>query len=128
MTLLSLMNDFVQFISSLFTVKTDFASSILSDTVMLHLTTTYYKIQFSVDCLYNLASNIYSSVFGSVSTISFNSIIVALKFVSLIALLIFIRGGIPRYRFDHLTKIGWIKYLSLVLASMLIQFLLLWMC
>ena len=128
MTLLSLINDFVQFISALFTVKTDFASSILSDTVMLHLTTTYYKIQFSVDCLYNLLSDIYSSVFGSVSTISFNSIIVALKFVSLIALLIFIRGGIPRYRFDHLTKIGWIKYLSLVLASMLIQFLLLWMC
>lgn len=128
MTLLSLINDFVQFISSLFTVKTDFASSILSDTVMLHLTTAYYKIQFSVDCLYYLLSDIYSSVFGSVSTISFNSIIVALKFVSLIALLIFIRGGIPRYRFDHLTKIGWIKYLSLVLASMLIQFLLLWMC
>ena len=114
--------------SSLFTVKTDFASSILSDTMMIHLTTTYYKLQFSVDWAYSLLADLYSSVFGSVSTISFNSIIVALKFVSLIALLIFIRGGIPRYRFDHLTKIGWIKYLSLVLASMLIQFLLLWMC
>lgn len=128
MTLLSLINDLLQFMSSLFTVKTDFASSILSDTAMLHLTTTYYKLQFSVDWLYSLLADLYSSVFGSVSTISFNSIIVALKFVSLIALLIFIRGGIPRYRFDHLTKIGWIKYLSLVLASMLIQFLLLWMC
>ena len=128
MTLLSLINDFLQFMSSLFTTKTDFTSSILSDTMMIHLTTVYYKLQFSIDWMYSLFADLYSSVFGSVSTISFNSIIVALKFVSLIALLIFIRGGIPRYRFDHLTKIGWIKYLSLVLASMLIQFLLLWMC
>ena len=128
MTLLSLINDFLQFMSSLFTVKTDFASIILSDTMVIHLTTTYYKLQFSIDWIYSLFADLYSSVFGSVSTISFNSIVVALKFVSLIALLIFIRGGIPRYRFDHLTKIGWIKYLSLVLASMLIQFLLLWMC
>jgi len=128
LTLLSLINDFLQFMSSLFTVKTDFASIILSDTMVIHLTTTYYKLQFSIDWIYSLFADLYSSVFGSVSTISFNSIVVALKFVSLIALLIFIRGGIPRYRFDHLTKIGWIKYLSLVLASMLIQFLLLWMC
>lgn len=28
------------------------------------------------------------------------------KFILLIALLVFVRGGIPRYRFDFLTKIG----------------------
>jgi len=45
--------------------------------------------------------------------------ITALKFLMLIAMLVFIRGGIPRYRYDFLTKIGWIKFLSLVLAVFL---------
>jgi NADH:ubiquinone oxidoreductase subunit H len=35
-----------------------------------------------------------------------NSVIFALKFLILISLLIFIRGGVPRYRYDFLTKIG----------------------
>lgn len=48
-----------------------------------------------------------------------DAIITALKFLILIAMLIFIRGGIPRYRYDFLTKIGWIKFLSLVLAVFL---------
>lgn len=43
----------------------------------------------------------------------------AFKFIILIALLVFIRGGIPRYRYDFLTKIGWIKFLSLVLVVFL---------
>ena len=30
----------------------------------------------------------------------------SLKFIILTALLVFIRGGIPRYRYDFLTKIG----------------------
>ena len=33
-------------------------------------------------------------------------IILTLKFISLISLLIFVRGGLPRYRYDFLTKIG----------------------
>jgi len=48
----------------------------------------------------------------------------SLKFIILIALLVFIRGGIPRYRYDFLTKIGWIKFLSLVLAVFLTSLLL----
>jgi len=34
------------------------------------------------------------------------SILFTFKFLILIALLVFIRGGIPRYRYDFLTKIG----------------------
>lgn len=52
------------------------------------------------------------------------AIIFTLKFIFLIALLVFIRGGIPRYRYDFLTKIGWIKFLSLVLAVFLSSLLL----
>ena len=50
---------------------------------------------------------------------SIAALITAFKFLILIALLIFIRGGVPRYRYDFLTKIGWIKFLSLVLAVFL---------
>lgn len=34
------------------------------------------------------------------------ALVVALKFILIIALFVFIRGGIPRYRYDFLTKIG----------------------
>jgi len=53
-----------------------------------------------------------------------DAIITALKFLILISMLVFIRGGIPRYRYDFLTKIGWIKFLSLVLAVFLSTLLL----
>lgn len=38
-----------------------------------------------------------------------------LKFVSSIAFLILIRGGTPRYRYDYLTKLGWLKFIGLVI-------------
>jgi len=56
--------------------------------------------------------------------ISFNILNVAFKFIVLIALLIFVRGGIPRYRYDFLTKVGWIKFLSLILSIFLSSLLL----
>lgn len=43
----------------------------------------------------------------------------SLKFILLLALLIFIRGGVPRYRYDFLTKMGWIKFLNIVLGGFL---------
>ena len=49
----------------------------------------------------------------------------AIKFLVCIALLIFARGGIPRFRFDYLTKLGWIRFLSLVLMSFLVELLIL---
>lgn len=54
-----------------------------------------------------------------ITTNMLDATITALKFLTLIAMLVFIRGGIPRYRYDFLTKIGWIKFLSLVLAVFL---------
>lgn len=41
-----------------------------------------------------------------IKTTSLYSIIFGIKFVIFIAFLIFIRGGIPRYRYDFLTKLG----------------------
>jgi NADH:ubiquinone oxidoreductase subunit H len=35
-----------------------------------------------------------------------DAILIALKFLLCVSLLIFARGGIPRFRFDYLTKLG----------------------
>ena len=35
-----------------------------------------------------------------------------------------IRGGVPRYRYDFLTKMGWVKFLGYVLSLFLIVFVL----
>ena len=62
----------------------------------------------------------------SVKTTIVNAIVITVKFVLLIALLVFVRGGIPRYRYDFLTKVGWIKFLSLILAVFLSSLLLIY--
>lgn len=54
-----------------------------------------------------------------------NALSISAKFILGIVCLIFARGGIPRFRFDYLTKLGWIRFLSLVLVSFLIQILIL---
>jgi NADH:ubiquinone oxidoreductase subunit H len=128
MTLWDMINSSTVFMTSMFNYKSEYTSLLLSDATFVSLTSLYYKLQYVVDCVNLNLSLVFNSVFFSVSTTTFNALVIAFKFLMLIALLIFIRGGIPRYRFDHLTKIGWIKYLSLVLASILMQFLLLWMC
>lgn len=61
----------------------------------------------------------------NLSTTSINALCMSIKFLLCIAFLIFARGGIPRFRFDYLTKLGWIRFLSLVLLSILIEILLL---
>ena len=61
----------------------------------------------------------------NLSTTSVNSLCMSIKFLLCIAFLIFARGGIPRFRFDYLTKLGWIRFLSLVLLSILMEILLL---
>jgi NADH:ubiquinone oxidoreductase subunit H len=106
MSLLNFISDSLSFATAVFTAKTDYSSYIISDTTGVYLTVLYYKVQYFMDQCYCLLTLIYSSLFWSVSSPSLNALIVALKFLSLIALLIFIRGGIPRYRFDHLTKVG----------------------
>ena len=53
----------------------------------------------------NLPKLIFNSFFFLKITYSF-IFNMGIKFIALIALLIFVRGGIPRYRYDFLTKIG----------------------
>jgi len=53
------------------------------------------------------------------------SINITIKLAICIAILIAIRGCIPRYRYDFLTKIGWVKFLSYVLVFFLYAVLIL---
>lgn len=45
------------------------------------------------------------------------------KLASCILILILIRGGVPRYRYDYLTKIGWIRFLAWTLTIFLVVLL-----
>lgn len=65
-----------------------------------------------------------TSILLTIKLTSFLSIFMGLKVILLIGLLIVVRGGIPRYRYDFLTKLGWIKTLSLVLVIFLVNLLL----
>lgn len=101
---------------------------------ILYKYSLYTSLQFSVIFVIvtsvKLLLTIYTSLlypvlycFSTIKATSLCSIFLAIKFIALISLLIFVRGGIPRYRYDFLTKLGWIKTLSLVLAVFLINLL-----
>lgn len=43
----------------------------------------------------------------------------AIKFCLCISFLVLIRGGAPRYRYDYLTKLGWLKFLGFIILMFL---------
>ena len=52
------------------------------------------------------------------------TLIFTIKITLCLSFLIVIRGGVPRYRYDFLTKMGWVKFLGYVLTIFLISVLL----
>ena len=50
--------------------------------------------------------------------------IFTIKVTFFVCFLILIRGGVPRYRYDFLTKIGWVKFLLNVLGYFVLFFVL----
>ena len=81
-----------------------------------YLTHTYPSLFTNVETFFHLSGSLvfdYMSIilqafhtvfnFKYLNSAVFNT---GFKFILLIALLVFVRGGIPRYRFDFLTKIG----------------------
>lgn len=98
-----------------------------------YITLTFYRITNIITSTLISLHSMYAQIFFSLELLITSStnflvskaITMSLKFLLCIALLIFARGGIPRYRFDYLTKLGWIRFLSLVLLSFLIELLLL---
>lgn len=47
----------------------------------------------------------------------------AFKLAPVLAFLMLIRAGLPRYRYDYLTKLGWVKFLSFMAAVIIIYYL-----
>ena len=76
--------------------------------IMLHyLLATILIISFML--VTALTSNLLNPLVHILSTVkltSYLSIFMGIKFIILIGLLIVVRGGIPRYRYDFLTKLG----------------------
>ena len=68
--------------------------------------TIYAVLVTSFSVLLVFSELVYLLLSDSLSSGMLDSLIVSVKFLLLVALLVFIRGGIPRYRFDHLTKMG----------------------
>ena len=93
-------------------------TNIVCETICL----LYININSALVYLLNLLDVI---SYFNLGTTSVNALCMSLKFLLCIAFLIFARGGIPRFRFDYLTKLGWIRFLSLVLLSILIEILIL---
>ena len=71
-------------------------------------------LDFSLYCGFTSNSYKWSYIFPQNITINF-----AFKFLLSIALLILIRGGTPRYRYDYLSKLGWLKFLGFTIATFL---------
>jgi NADH:ubiquinone oxidoreductase subunit H len=79
--------------------------------------TLFFNLQFIIiytfilltTLTYTTIINLYITILNFITSIkftSFLSIFMGLKFIVLIGLLIVVRGGIPRYRYDFLTKLG----------------------
>ena len=51
------------------------------------------------------------------------TILTSLKITLVLAFLMLIRAGLPRYRYDYLTKLGWVKFLSFMAAFIVIHYI-----
>nr|ACX30968.1 NADH dehydrogenase subunit 1b [Moneuplotes minuta] len=47
----------------------------------------------------------------------------AVKVILTITMLVLIRASLPRYRYDYLTKLGWVKFLLVLVILMFISYL-----
>lgn len=83
---------------------------------------------FFLNCIYGFLDLINPFFFNSLSLINWQiglnlpqnfSLFLGIKFCLCISFLILIRGGTPRYRYDFLTKLGWLKFLSLILLVLI---------
>ena len=78
-------------------------------------------IEFFIDIIMNVCYYINSSAFIFLFnnfTLNYSTsytLIITAKIVVSLFILILVRGAVPRYRYDFLTKLGWVKFLLYVL-------------
>ena len=71
-----------------------------------------------------LLSSTFSATSFSYSHVTNYAFWFTLKLAFCLVFLSAIKGGVPRYRYDFLTKIGWVKFLGLVITVFLLVFFL----
>ena len=91
----------------------DILTSLFTNFQLCSYSVTFYCIEFLVNILLfidNFLKLILDftelTTYFNLSSSSTALILMAIKFLLCICLLIFARGGIPRFRFDYLTKLG----------------------
>ena len=123
MFILETLNNFFLYYNYNSTITNLHTSSNILNYLPLHV---FYTIIFFLQTvLVSLVNSLDFLMDIQLSTNMKDAICIAVKFLLCIALLIFARGGIPRFRFDYLTKLGWIRFLSLVLLSFLVELVIL---
>jgi len=127
----SYLNFIVYFIVYLMENNNSFIFSYTIFVLDLHLNYGLYVFDLifrflSYNCIIHFFNFLNSMFYHMFTEIVYSSFLISIKFIVLIALLVFVRGGIPRYRFDYLTKLGWTKFLSLILLSFLLELYLIW--
>jgi NADH:ubiquinone oxidoreductase subunit H len=83
-------------------------------------------LSYTDEAIISIKNAIVKCLDSLITTFGVEAVVMSAKFLLSISLLIFIRGGLPRYRFDHLTRIGWVKFLTLVVCFLLIELLFLY--
>jgi NADH:ubiquinone oxidoreductase subunit H len=68
------------------------------------LASAFYPLEIFFSWVYSTVSSYILNL--STKTVTLNALVFTVKFLLLIALFVIIRGGVPRYRYDFLTKIG----------------------
>ena len=77
--------------------------------------------------IWNNAASILINMFNMLLTSYIFYYSYAIKFLFVLMLLIFIRGGTPRYRLDFLTKLGWSKFNLWIIFIYLTLFIVVWL-
>ena len=88
------------------TYSTTISGLFIFEALNSYYVSVYTFLVSSLGLLVYTSELLYALALDSMSSSIVDSLIVSIKFLILVALLVFIRGGIPRYRFDHLTKMG----------------------
>lgn len=82
-----------------------------------------YFIFFDVGLVKKNYTLLFSNYYNYYSIVFNWSFVYSLKFSCSILFLIFIRAGLPRYRYDYLTKLGWAKFLLFSIYILILVYL-----
>lgn len=115
--------DFVELVDNMWDIKLYLLETLFY--VNFYIYDTFFTILNAIDPV--LQNGLFMSNWKIVCQFPQNmSFFFGIKFCTAIGFLILIRGGTPRYRYDYLTKLGWLKFLGFIVlvffSSLLVFF------